>query len=76
MRYGNSTELEGYNQSTGSEWRQNSTTVGDTTFHEGESADGGNWEATETRIGRTRYIDGTDSDGNSFSYVCDEYGCY
>lgn len=74
-RFGNMTSVQGYNSNTGSSWNQHSTTLGNTTFHNGTSADGGSWNGTSTRIGNTIFNSGTDSDGNPYSSTCSQYGC-
>ena len=76
QRFGNQTYMNGSNSSTGSTWSQNSTTIGNTTFHNGTSADGGSWNGTSTRIGSTSFYNGTDSDGNSYIRTCNQFGCY
>ncbi len=47
-RMGNHTMMQGYNSETGSNWSQNSTTVGNTTFHNGVDKDGDSWSTTCT----------------------------
>lgn len=75
QRIGNTTNVQGYNPNTGSSWDQQSTTIGNTTFHSGTSADGGSWNGTSTRIGNTTFNEGIDSDGNPYSSTCNQYGC-
>lgn len=74
-RLGNQSFTNGYNASTGSNWRQNTNNVGDTSYTNGTNADGKQWNKRTTRVGNTSYTNGTDSEGNSFSYSCNEYGC-
>lgn len=76
QRYGNTTNVQGFNPSTGSSWNQNSNTIGNTTYHNGTAADGGSWNGTSTRIGGTTYNSGTDSDGNYYQSTCNQFGCY
>ena len=76
QRIGNSTYLDGHNSQTGSTWSQSSTTIGNTTYHDGTAANGQSWNGTSTRIGDSNFISGTDSQGNSYSKVCNQYGCY
>lgn len=64
QRYGNTTSMQGHNYGTGSSWSQDSQTIGNTTYHNGRSADGNSWNGTSTRIGGTTYHNGTDSRGN------------
>ncbi|WP_157784533.1 hypothetical protein [Sinorhizobium fredii] len=45
-RMGNHTMMQGHNSETGSNWSQNSTTVGNTTFHNGIDKDGDSWSST------------------------------
>lgn len=76
-RFGNTTVVDGYNPGTGSSWNQTSTTFGNTTHHNGTSADGGDWNMTQQQIGGSTYYNGSNSDGEVFSYSCDSYGnCY
>jgi hypothetical protein len=74
QRFGNQTVMNGYNAETGSTWSQNSTTLGNTTLHTGET-NGNSWNMTDQRMGNMRSIYGTDSRGNSFNYLCTPYGC-
>ncbi|MQW55661.1 hypothetical protein [Sinorhizobium meliloti] len=46
QRYGNTTYMQGNNYRTGSRWSQNSTTYGNTTFHNGRDAEGNSWRST------------------------------
>ncbi len=73
--FGSTTTMQGYNSRTGSTWSQNSTTMGNTTIHNGYSSDGGNWNMTQQRLGGTTITNGFDSDGNYFSQTCTAYGC-
>ena len=76
-KYGNTTNVNGYNSSTGSSWSQQSNKVGNTTFTTGTSADGNNWDSTTQKIGSGSITYGTDSNGDSFNSYCDAYGnCY
>lgn len=76
QRFGNQTMMQGYNPSTGSNWNQNSTTIGNTTFHNGTAADGGSWNGTSTRIGNSTFYNGTNSKGQPYSATCNQFGCY
>lgn len=76
QRYGNTTQLNGYNSQTGSSWNQNSQTIGNTTYHNGTSADGNNWNMTQQRIGNNTFYSGTDSNGNSINKTCNQFGCF
>jgi hypothetical protein len=67
--------MQGYNSQTGSTWQQNSTTMGNTTLHNGMT-NGNSWNMTDQRLGGTRFLNGTDSRGNSFSRTCNQFGCY
>ncbi len=74
QKYGNTTNMQGYNASTGSNWSQNSQTIGNTTYINGNS-NGNGWNQTiQTMPGMTTYS-GTDSRGNSFYRTCTAYGC-
>jgi hypothetical protein len=74
QRFGNQTMMNGYNAQTGSMWSQNSMTLGNTTYHTGET-NGNSWNMTDTRYGSMRSIYGTDSRGRSFNYMCTQFGC-
>lgn len=74
-RMGNTTMMQGYNPNTGSSWNQNSTTMGNTTFHNGTAANGNSWSGTSQQLGNTTYHNGIDSRGNSYNKVCNQYGC-
>ena len=77
QKYGNQTHMEGRNRSTGSRWSQDSTTIGNTTFHNGRAANGNRWNSTETRIGNQTMYSGKDSRGNRFNKTCNGNGyCY
>jgi hypothetical protein len=74
-RTGNQTIMSGYNAHTGSQWSQDSTTLGGTTFISGQT-NGSPWNETETSTpGMTTYS-GTDSDGNPFYKTCTAVGCF
>ena len=73
QRYGNTTQMNGYNAGTGSTWNQTSQTIGNTTFHNGTSADGSSWNSTQQEIGGTTFYNGTDSQGNSFNCYESEF---
>jgi len=75
-RYGNTTQVNGYNGNTGSQWSQTSQTLGNSTYTNGTAANGASWNETQTNYGNgMRSINGTDSNGNSFSKMCTAYGC-
>ncbi len=61
QKYGNSTYMQGYNSSTGSNWNQNSHTYGNTTQIYGNT-NGRGWSETIT----PNAVYGTDSHGRSF----------
>ncbi len=74
QKYGNTTNVQGYNSSTGSSWSQNSQTYGNTTYTQGNS-NGRSWNETTTVMpGMTNYS-GTNSRGQSFNRTCTAYGC-
>ncbi|SDI28554.1 hypothetical protein SAMN04487867_10497 [Vreelandella titanicae] len=75
QRYGNTTNLQGNNPSTGSSWNQNSQSIGNTTYHRGNSASGNSWNGTSTQIGGTTIHRGIDSDGNMYNKTCNQFGC-
>jgi len=74
-QFGNTTITNGYNPNTGSQWSQNSNTIGNTTFHNGVDANGNAWKGTSTRIGSTTIHQGVDSNGNIYSKTCNQFGC-
>lgn len=77
QKIGNQTYTRGYNSSTGSSWNQTSQRIGNTTYHNGMSADGDSWSGTSTQIGDTTYHNGMDSNGNPYSGTtnCGIMGC-
>lgn len=75
-RIGGTTYLSGSNSSTGSDWSQTTTTIGNTTYHQGRSSSGNYWNGSTTSIGDTTYTSGTDSNGNYYSKTCNSFGCY
>lgn len=46
QRYGNTTQMQGYNPRTGSNWSQQSYDTGNTTFHYGQDSRGRSWNST------------------------------
>lgn len=62
-RYGNTTEITGSNQNTGSRWNETVQTYGNTTEIRGNS-NGRSWNETITPFG----VYGTDSHGNYFNH--------
>ncbi|MFZ7202393.1 hypothetical protein ACLSZC_04295 [Avibacterium avium] len=69
-RYGNITDVQGYNSNTGSSWSQTSQTIGNTTYQDGIDSNGNSWNQTIQNIGNSTYYSGTDSNGNSFYKTC------
>lgn len=61
-RYGNSTQMQGSNARTGSNWSQQSYRNGNTTQTYGNDSQGNSWSSTSTPTGTF----GTDSSGRSF----------
>lgn len=75
-RFGNTTTVNGYNASTGSNWNETAQTYGNATYINGNSADGNSWNETINNYGGgNRSMYGTDSQGNSFSTYCTSLGC-
>lgn len=74
-RYGNSTDMNGYNFNTGSSWSQNSRSIGNSTYTNGYDSDGNSWNMQQRTIGNRTYYSGTDSGGNFFSGSCGTFGC-
>ncbi len=74
QKYGNTTNMQGHNAGTGSNWSQNSQTYGNTTQIQGQ-ANGRAWNETiQTMPGMTTYS-GTNSQGQSYIKTCTAYGC-
>jgi hypothetical protein len=73
QRFGNQTMMNGHNAQTGSNWSQNSMTLGNMTMTNG-NANGRFWNETEQNLGSMQIIHGTDSYGRSYSYTCTPYG--
>ncbi len=76
QRYGNTTQMQGYNSSNGSQWSQTTQTYGNTTYHNGTAANGSSWSGTSSSYGGTTVHQGTDSNGQSYYKTCNKYGCY
>lgn len=75
QRYGNTTNVQGYNAQNGSNWSQSSTTYGSTTQTHGTAANGSPWNSTTiANPGMTQQF-GTDSQGRSFQRTCTQFGC-
>ena len=69
-RFGDTTMMTGGNAQTGSSGSQNSTTLGDTTFHNDRASSGNSWNATDQRLEDSRHIFTRDRQGNSSSRIC------
>lgn len=67
QKYGNSTQVQGYNYETGNSWSQSTNRVGNSSYTTGYDAEGNSWSQNTRRIGNTTYQDGYDSDGNSYN---------
>lgn len=76
QRYGNMTNMQGHNSSTGSNWNQTTQSIGNMTIHNGTAADGNTWSGTTQRFGNTVIQSGRDSRGNSFNRTCINGTCY
>lgn len=76
QRYGSTTHVQGMNLNTGSMWNQTSTTVGNTTMHQGTSGNGNMWSGTSQHMGGRTFHNGIDSRGNPYSKTCNAYGCF
>jgi hypothetical protein len=74
QRYGNTTNMQGYNAGTGSNWTQNSQTYGNTTQIQGNT-NGNSWNQTIQTLPGMTIQSGTDSRGNSFTRTCTAFGC-
>lgn len=76
QRYGNTTNVQGFNANTGSTWSQSSSTFGNTTHHNGIASDGNAWSGTTNRYGNTINHNGIDSKGNFYNKTCNQFGCF
>lgn len=76
QRFGNTTQVQGTNAQTGSNWNQTTQTIGNTTFHNGTASDGASWNGTSQSIGGTTFHQGMDSRGNPYSKTCNAHGCF
>lgn len=65
QRYGNTTQMQGYNAQHGTNWNQTSNTVGNVTFHNGTAANGNSWSGISTSIGGSTFYQGMDSRGKA-----------
>lgn len=75
-RFGNTTQVNGYNGQTGSSWNETANTYGNTTQINGRAGNGQNWSETiQNYGGGNRSVYGTDSNGNAFNHYCTSYGC-
>lgn len=70
QRYGNRTIVNGYNKNTGSNWSQNSNTIGNTTYQNGIDSQGNSWNQTIRQNGNRTTYSGVDSKGNSYYKTC------
>ena len=68
--FGDTTIMTGGDTQTGGWWAQNSTTLGDTTFHNGRASNGNSWSSTDQRLEDSRQIFDRDSQGDSFNRIC------
>lgn len=75
QRYGNTTNVKGYNAQDGNHWNQSSQTFGNTTITNGTAANGSHWNSTTISSPGITQQFGTDSHGKSFSKTCTQYGC-
>ena len=69
-RFGDTTIMTEDNAQTGSSRSQNSTTLGDTTFHNDRASSDNSWNATDQRLEDSRHIFSRDRQGNSSSRIC------
>jgi hypothetical protein len=65
-RFGGTTIMTGDNAQTGSSRSQNSTTLGDTTFHIDRASGGNSWNSTDQRLGESR----SGRQGSSSNRIC------
>ena len=67
QRIGSQTYVQGSSSTTGSNWSQTSTQVGNSTYTTGVDAHGRPWNETTTRIGHTTVSSGMKANGEPFS---------
>ena len=73
--YGSDTYYNCYDLNSGNDYTIRK--YGNTTYMDGYNSNtGSTWSQESRTYGNTRYIDGTDSRGNSFSKICNQFGCY
>ena len=65
-RFGDTTMMTGGNAQTGSSGSQNSTTLGDNTFHNDRASTSNLWNSTPQRLGDSRH----DKQGSSSNRIC------
>lgn len=67
QRIGSQTYVQGSSSTTGSNWSQTSTQLGNSTYTTGVDARGRSWNETTTRIGNTTMSSGMNANGEAFS---------
>lgn len=67
QKYGNTTQVNGYNAQTGNSWNQTTNRIGNSSYTTGQDADGNSWTQNSRSVGNTTYQDGYDSDGRSYN---------
>jgi hypothetical protein len=72
QRFGNTTSVQGSNPD-GSSWSQNSNTMGNTTYTNGET-NGQQWNMTAQHNGPFTTYSGTNAAGQPFFHSCSQYG--
>ena len=65
-RFGDTTMMTGGNAQTGSSGSQNSTTLGDTTFHNDRASNDNSWNSADQRLENSRH----DRQGSSSNRIC------
>lgn len=75
QRYGNTTQVQGFNAQTGSTWSQTSQSVGNTALHNGTASNGNMWSGSSTTFGGTTTHQGVDSQGRLYQRTCNQFGC-
>jgi hypothetical protein len=68
-RLGNMTTMQCYIARTGSSWSQNSTTLGNSTYTNGQT-NGHSWNMQQNNFGNIQTYSGTNSRGQSFYHTC------
>jgi hypothetical protein len=56
-------------------WSQQSHTIGNTTYHNGQTVNGNNWNGTTQSIGNMQIHNGINGQGQPYQKTCTPLGC-